>query len=110
MGYSLEELGCVEHKSVCRCGGYGKDHDVSFQHWPDPQTGDEFTISTSLSHYLPWYKRLLVAIKYTLGIDNTFVFYKETMLDKQELTKLHTFISGVVETFNDQPHGPTIDE
>ncbi len=105
MGYSLEELGCVEHKSVCRCGGHSKDHDVVFQYWPDPQYGDEFTINTGLNHYLPWYKRLLVAIRYVLGIDNTFYAYVESTLDKQEVQKLHTYLSNVVKTFDDQPHG-----
>ena len=103
MAYTLEQIGCKEHRAICRCGGYGGDHDVSFQYWPDAEFGDSFTISTSLNHFLPWYKRIWVGLKYALGIDNTYYFYKEADLDAEQLKSLSEWISSVAVDYKETP-------
>ena len=49
---------------------------------------DEVLLYASLNHYLPWYKRLLPAVKYLFGIDNTFVQYTETYMNVEEYKKV----------------------
>lgn len=101
---TLEELGCRVHTAVCDCGGFSKDHTVEFQYWPDKQYGDTFSISTGLAHYLPWYKRLAVGLKYILGIDNTHCFYVETTLGQNEVLRLQKYINEVASEFQELPH------
>lgn len=103
MGYTLADLGCNQHKAVCRCGGFSKDHDVEFQYWPDPEFGDTFSISTGLNHFRPWYKRLWVGIKYILGIDNTHYFYVESELDGAGVRELSEWISAVAADYQEVP-------
>lgn len=50
--------------------------------------GEHIYIYTSMNHWLPWYKRLGVAIKYILGIDNTYCDYHETVLEYNEFFKI----------------------
>lgn len=103
MAYTLEELGCKSHRAICRCGGHTKTHDVEFQYWPDAEHGDSFTISTSLNHFLPWYKRLWVGVKYILGIDNTYYFYTEAELDGKGVNELSKWISAVAADYKEIP-------
>ncbi len=101
--YTLEELGCRVHTAVCDCGGYSKDHTVEFQYWPDKEHGDTFYISSALAHYLPWYKRLAIGLKYILGIDNTHCFYVETTLGQNEVLRLQKYINDVASEFQEVP-------
>lgn len=100
---TVDELGGVEHVATCRCGGFSKDHDVVFHYWPDSQYGDELTITTGLCHFRPWYKRLWVAIKYTLGIDNTHHFYVENTLNEKSVKELAAFMNDVASKFKERP-------
>lgn len=88
----------VEFSTVCQCGGYSRDHDVVYRYYPDDNHPD-FTVTTGLNHYLPWYKRVVIAIKYALGIDNTHHFYTEQTLSVEEVTKLRNFLNETLETY-----------
>ena len=99
------------HETKCMCG-YHKDHTVMFHYWPDSKHGDEFTISTGLNHFLGFWQRLRIGIKYVLGIDNTHYFYTEQTLDKGEVVKLQEYVNSVATRFNGYPEddGPLTDE
>ena len=99
----LKSLGCIAHTAVCDCGGFSKDHTVEFQYWPNSEYGDSFSISTGLAHYLPWYKRLVVGLKYILGIDNTHCFYVETTLGQYEVDRLQKYINKVADNYQETP-------
>lgn len=94
----MEEL--QSHVTKCRCG-HDRDHNATFHYWPDSICGDDFTISTSLNHYLGFWARLVIGIKYVLGVDNTYYHYTESTLDKQELIKLQTYINDVAGKFKE---------
>lgn len=86
-------------KHVCSCDcGIDQDHTVVFRYWretkPFPST---LTIHTGLNHYLPVWRRLIVAIKYVLGIDNTYCTYTETMLDGKAVGELQQWLTEVIE-------------
>jgi len=65
--------------------------------WIDMED-EEVLIYTSMVHYLPWYKKVIPAIKYITGIDNTHVDYMETYLTledfKGKLNDMKGFIEG----------------
>lgn len=84
----------------CQTERYSKDHTVDFDYWKDKDYGDNLTISTGLNHYKSFFGRLKVALFYVLGIDNTHIFYTETMLDKAEVLRLKSFIDEVAESFD----------
>ena len=76
----------------CDCGDITNDHVTKV--WVDKEE-DDVCIYSSLNHYLPWYKRVLPAIKYLLGVDNTFIHYKETFMSidnfNKQLEKISTY-------------------
>lgn len=76
----------------CDCGEATHNTKV----WVDKEN-DEVLIYASLNHYLPWYKRLPVAFKYLLGIDNTFVQYEETFMSVDKYTKVLNEIKNFLE-------------
>lgn len=58
---------------------------------------DRVVICPTLNHYLPWYSRLKVAVKYVFGIDNTFDAYSEVLLDKENTTRLRDYLNRFLE-------------
>ena len=98
---TLRSCAMTDHsdlKHVCHCDcGIDQDHVVVFRYWketkPFPST---LTISTGLNHYLPVWRRLIVAIKYVLGIDNTYCTYTETSLSMEGASSLQDFINNVM--------------
>jgi len=47
---------------------------------------DEVSVEVRLNHYLPWYKRAWVALKYFLGLESPS--YDEVLLSKENRKKL----------------------
>ena len=86
-------------KHICSCDcGIDQDHTVVFRYWREPNPfPSTLTIHTGLNHYLPMWRRLPVAIKYVLGIDNTYCTYTETSLSDKSISDLQDFIGKVVE-------------
>mgnify|MGYP000648674256 CR=1 FL=1 len=68
----------------CNCNDIGL-HNVKV--WIDKEDND-VAIYTSMNHYLPWYKRLVNAVRYTFGCDNTFIDYQETMVSLDKFTEV----------------------
>lgn len=100
MAYEAES-----HRVQCSCLGanHNKDHVVDLDYWRDDEYGDLLTISTGLAHYKGFFGRLWVAVKYVLGIDNTYCFYIETVVDKAELLRLKSYIDKVSDQYSDSP-------
>lgn len=49
-----------------------------------------------MCHYLPWYKRLFIGVKYIFGIDNTYCQYTESVVNKEEMVRLSEWIDNVI--------------
>lgn len=85
------------HVLSCMCG-HDLDHSVVFEYWrAEGSFPSTLTVYTGLNHYLPVWKRLAVAIKYVLGIDNTYCTYTETMIDGEAAANLHHWLTEVIE-------------
>ena len=79
----------------CGCGDPVDEHVTKV--WVDKED-ETVCIYSSLDHYLPWYKRVIPAVKYVLGIDNTFVHYKETYMDTRDFIKTIMDIKDFIKT------------
>lgn len=76
----------------CVCGI--PEHTLRFTSVAEPIFDDdgEFYVETFLNQYLPWYKRLYVAIKYVFGRPPVSA-YDCTILTQDEANKLATLLS-----------------
>lgn len=79
---------------ACDCGD-DKEHLVDFQYWNDVWA-DTVSISTSMNHCLPWYKRLKIGIMYVLGVDNTYSHYVESMHTQTQMIQLRDWLNAVI--------------
>lgn len=83
----------------CDCGD-DTDHTVSF--WYSGEGRFSYLcVYTSLQHYASVWKRLKLAVKYVLGIDNTFTPYTETVVSKENAVKLKAFLEECLEEWDD---------
>ncbi len=81
-----------EYIIPCDCGisPYYSDHNVSIYYDDEYMhlDGGEIYISTSLCHYMPWYRRIKLAFMYVLGVESQACFYKETVISKDKFIEL----------------------
>lgn len=84
-------------KFKCACGAPSHTTDILID-----KEHKEVLIYASLNHYLPWYKRLLPAIRYVLGIDNTFVMYNESYLTLDDFNLKITEIKEYLEEMDNE--------
>ena len=93
----------------CECGT--PDHIFIVSHdmfvWrDDPDTvevEEDIYVHTGMNHYLPWYKRLVIAFKYILGIDNTNCIYSESYINVEDASKL----IDILKTYVNSPFDKT---
>jgi len=53
--------------------------------------------TTYLDHYLPWYKRIIVAIRYVLGFEpSQYGHFSETLLKDEDTKKLIELLESVL--------------
>lgn len=99
----MAEINRVLH-TLCTCGDttHTPVFGFSIHPWSDDDVDTYFIINTNLNHFRPWWKRLWVGVKYTLGVDNTYYHYAETLLDKEEVVKLKEFIDKALEDWKDE--------
>lgn len=77
----------------CACGDT-KEHIAIFD-FDEQDWKDTLSVGLYLNHYLPWYKRLVLAVKYVLGIDNTYQHYVEGIYNKDEVARLRDWLNTV---------------
>lgn len=86
----------TEHCLKCHCGD-DREHLITFKFYDQDKDWNDFVIANAaLNHYLPWYKRVPIALKYLFGIDNTHCHYVESIYDKATMVKLQTWINEVI--------------
>lgn len=84
----------MSERVVVFCNCSGLDHNVVFDY--DEQYG-ELIIHAQLNHYLPWYKRIPLAIRYIFGYDTHRCHYIETVLLKggNEIQKIKDLLNMI---------------
>lgn len=90
----------LKHTVQCGCGS-PVDHLITMIYSPDVSYGDAFFMYAELNHYLPWYKRLVLAWKYIRGTNNKNCHHTETYItNEQEVVKMRDYLNEVLEHFN----------
>lgn len=87
-----EKIERIELECMCE---RTRDHLTSFIFLPDDP--DSVIVGSSLNHYLPIWKRLIIGVKFILGIDNTYCQYTEALVDKKEMLRLKIWVDSVTD-------------
>lgn len=75
------------------CACHSKEHLIAFEYVPDDNL---LSTHISLNHYLPWYKRIVVAFKYVFSIKrNGHSDWNVWLLHWQDAQRLKTFFDQV---------------
>ena len=61
------------HYIECECGDFA--HIIRFTIDDEYTCESPISLETRLNHYLPWYKRLVQAVRYLFGVDTTYCQY-----------------------------------
>jgi len=80
---------------VCICSDPYKDHLVRVMRDTEDLFTDgtvEYYMSSQLNHYASFWKRLCIAFKYVLGIDNTYCHYTESIISQKQMNEFVKFI------------------
>ena len=68
---------------VCNC--HNLEHHLIFHFDPDDNYNEFMYVNMNLNHYLPWYKRIGLAIKYIFGYKCQYGHYNEVVLDRKQV-------------------------
>lgn len=71
----------VEKHLVLGCKCTLREHEIHFQQDEDNIKDGECVIYSTLNAYMPWYKRVALAVRYIFGIDTHSCHYDETLVD-----------------------------
>lgn len=85
-------------KLYLECGCGMPEHILTFEKWYNDGEfiGDDFVaVGKYLSHYLPWYKRIIVAVKYVLKWGKMKDHFDTTELSKQDVSRLIQFLQDM---------------
>jgi len=77
------DIGLERIAFFCEC--WHPDHNFFVLY---DRTDDEVTVQVKLNHWLPWYKRVWVALKYILGVTTNSGDYDEVLLSVEDRKKL----------------------
>ena len=84
---------------VCDCGN--PEHNIISSHDRYVWGGivdEDFSLHVQMSHYIPWYKRILVAIRYILGMEVKNYHYAETLLSVEEAERLRDSLNKYIDS------------
>ncbi len=83
----------------CEC--MSPEHNIRFCFMIDKDPNrSEISVDVHMSHYLPWYRRVWLAVKYVLGIE-TRSHYDTFMMSRVDATRLR----GLLEDFEKATNG-----
>lgn len=84
---------------ICKC--HSLEHQYSFYYSKD----DGIYCEPHLSNYLPFHKRVILAIKYIFGYKSRYGAWDEFMFKDEDLDKLQEYINLVKEDANKNDSG-----
>lgn len=93
-------------KYIIQCECSSPEHVISVMQFNGDDIADDnklghCIVSTSMNHYMPWYRRLWTATKFVFG--NTGIHYAETIVDVRKLKKI------VSELKDERPNADDLD-
>ncbi len=85
------------HRFECTCLTF--DHNVRFE--VDNEIGT-ISISVPLNHWLPWWKRIWLAIKYVFGKTQRYGHYDTIQLNPNDYEKIKTILDQSEKILNNK--------
>lgn len=79
-----------DSKEYFECSCWSPEHLIMVE---TNASESEVIITTQLSHHLPWYKRIIPAIKYVFGMDYDCAGWGETVLNYSQAARLHQMLT-----------------
>lgn len=88
----------------CKCGDTSHHVIVQRFDWNEDDAGKgpeiEYSIAVTLSHYLPFWKRVWVAFKYVTGF-REYSYYHEILIEEDDFRKISgLFDNNTIPLFN----------
>lgn len=80
------------HRFECSCSSF--DHNVRFE--VDEEMG-HISISVPLNHWLPWWKRLILAVKYVFKRTERYGHYDTVMLNPHDYDRIRALLDDSLE-------------
>lgn len=81
----------------CDCGYFGHLMRVMPEEFLDDEPAGYMIFTQHMSFYLPWYKRLWLAINYVIGRTIDKCQYTDTLLSKEQCQELIDYLEEFVE-------------
>jgi hypothetical protein len=78
------------HYIECECGDFA--HIIRFTIDDDYTCESPITLETRMSHFLPWYRRIVLAFRYIFKLDTTAIQYGETIIPPETFPKLRALL------------------
>jgi hypothetical protein len=75
------------HRFECQCTTF--DHNIRFE--VDSETGD-ISISVPLNHWLPWWKRMILAVKYVFMRTERYGHYDTVQLNPHDYPRIRALL------------------
>lgn len=88
----------MEHKLVI-CDCHSVDHQLVFTHDDDEDFDPFVSVSMHLNIKRPWYRRVLIAIKYAFGWQGPYGAWHEVLLNKQQCQDLSKYFDDRARSF-----------
>jgi hypothetical protein len=87
-----------------RCTCHSLDHLIHVESADEPGSPDVVSMSVSLNHYKPWYRRLLAAVKYVfkIGSESGDSHYDCTILDVDQAKTLRDLLTTAIYVYEDR--------
>lgn len=76
------------HEVVVNCACRCRDHMfvAALDDWEDHDV--DLIFMATINHYLPWYRRIGVALRYLFGMDNTFTSHADVVCSPEDAVKV----------------------
>jgi hypothetical protein len=87
---------------VCDCSDIS--HNMIFQLWDWGDEAPDLNVNVALNHYLPFHKRIWLAIRYVFGFQSRFGHYDTITIRREDLSRLRAILDEYekkTDEFND---------
>lgn len=92
--------GMIREHFDCDCTS--PDHQVIFTAWEDDNDiwDEEMFVHVSLNESLPWYQRVVAAVRYVFGLSAVRWHYDDVVLRKEDAERMRSFLDKFIQGRN----------
>ena len=95
-----------EKNIYIECGCRNPDHLLIMSYDIEDDDFDDLFIYKGLNHYLPFWKRLIIGVRYILGMRNKHkIHFAETVVNEDEVKEMKKFLNEYLEELERSNNG-----